>query len=216
MDPAFLGDVMHLLRVASSTDGGVIYRNVSLHGQEFSGLDLVWDGPDRIVAIAVAKDSVAVSTALYQFKLLESSLAVESVLKKMHLILFHSVGIGRRLEGWPAGLTINLIPVSNDVIQQRMSRDIGDKLLGLLLIDRNNSAPAMQSPPEWRHFLTPERVNKIVARLTDNETGQGLDRSSLGSLSHELLSMAHHHSSDVLAGLYDYLDKCWEGKRGAN
>lgn len=187
-----------LLRFAVSHQADV-YTDIHWDGHHYEGLDLLWDEPNRVLAIAFCCDAARLQRARDDFTLFASTCTFAGVFKKPHLVLFHTPELGGVLLDWPVGISVTPISLSAE------RRSVIDKMTSLLFVDQAQAAAALADPPDWRRFLTPERVELRVRQLAHE---QDLPASLRGE-AEEILAIAHDEPAAVRDRLAQYLLNRW-------
>lgn len=196
------------LRRAALADGGTAYGRVKLAGHAYEGLDLLWDGPDRILAIAFCWEPRRLALARKDFLLFMSACGFAGLAKKFHLVLFHAPGTSEVGQDWPVGISVSPIVV-DEAGRVEPPQTIAAKLGSLLFRDMPETAAAMQDPPDWRRFLTPVQVEIRIRALAEEK---GLP-PSLHQETEEILAIANSDPAHLKDHLYDYLTRRWRAGR---
>lgn len=192
-----------LLRAADGL-GGDVYCDIVWDGYRYDGLDLLWDGPDRMVTVLFCWERDQLIRGRQHFLLFQSACGMKGIYKKFQLVLLVDPDLSGVPMDWPVGISLTLLPVGENE-RRAPSVDLLAKLASQLFPDEKQTAAALQTPPDWRSFITTEMV---LSRIQELEQASVLP-ASLRSDTDALLSRAQEDPIRARELLLQYLSKRW-------
>lgn len=181
-----------------------VHADIHWDGHHYEGLDLLCDEANRVLAVAFCWDAARLRRTRDNFTLFTAACTFAQVYKKPHLVLFHAPELGEVLADWPVGISVTPIALQVEA-REKPPRFVTDKLASLMFANEDETAAALANPPDWRRFLTPERVELLMRELAHNQELPPSLRQEVEAV----LKMAHGDPVQLRDDLAKYLAERW-------
>ncbi|MDF2629667.1 MAG: hypothetical protein K0R39_3498 [Symbiobacteriaceae bacterium] len=187
---------------------GQAYRRIKLDGVTYEGLDLLWDGPDRILVISFCWSSDRLALSCRDFLHFTSACRVFGLHKKFHLALFHGPDLTGMVQDWPVGISVSAVPLSEE--DRTAPPPWVQVKLGSLFFKTEPQTAAVLEQTDWRRFILRQHVEDRIRELAA-ASRQSLP-ADLSAAIDQMLDLAGGDPLQLPDQFQALIKQRWEGK----
>lgn len=203
--------------MAADFHAAKVYTNIQLRSHMYTGIELVWDGPGKMVLIAFCADQDALRTTRDDVLRLIAILPQVGIHKKLHLVLIHDERLTNAADQpWPAGISFSPIALDPEKEPESAVNGVAVKLASILDMNATEKEVAAYGlqPPDWRRFLQDD-PEVLINKVKQLAKGKGELPANLREHIVALLEMVQTRPQDLQAQVHKYLDNLWEVRHDA-